>query len=146
MVIIWELIIYLKLINILLFVIKNGHIDYIRFWKKYNNYDNKLSYKYYKQVAINFNKFSLNEYIYTRNVNKDGYHRDNNLHIYKTNSFSKLSIYGTCLILKTNDMNSIFLNDIYYSEDNIFICDFINNDYFWLDSLIIDRQKEELLV
>ena len=111
-----------------------------------NNYDNKLSYKYYKQVAINFNKFSLNEYIYTRNVNKDGYHRDNNLHIYKTNSFSKLSIYGTCLILKTNDMNSIFLNDIYYSEENIFICDFINNDYFWLDSLIIDRQKEELLV
>ena len=111
-----------------------------------NNYDNKLSYKYYKQVAINFNKFSLNEYIYTRNVNKDGYHRDNNLHIYKTNSFSKLSIYGTCLILKTNDMNSIFLNDIYYSEDNIFICDFINNDYFRLDSLIIDGQKGELLV
>lgn len=110
------------------------------------DYDMLASYKYYQRFAIPFNKISLNEYIYNLNKKNINYQRDNNTHIIYNEKYNKLLINNSCMILKTNDIYSIFLNDINTQLDNIFICDFKNKDYFWLDSLNKDRQNNLSLV
>ena len=104
-------------------------------------YDMLISYKYYKKFAVEFNKLAINEYIYNINKKHTNYQRDNNVHLIQNENYNRLTINTTCMILKTNDIYSIFLNDLNMYLDNIFICDFKNNDYFWLDSLNKDRQN-----
>lgn len=110
------------------------------------DYDTLISYKYYKKFAVEFNKLAINEYIYNMNKKNRNYQRDNNIHILNNDNFNKLTINNTCIILKTNDIYSVFLNDLNSYLDNIFICDFKNKDYFWLDSLNKDRQNNLSLV
>lgn len=104
------------------------------------DYDMLASYKYYRKFALSFNKLAINEYIYNQNKNSQYYQRDNNVHIIKNDKYNKLTINESCLVLKTDDIYSIFLNDLNSYLDNIFICDFKNNDYFWLETLNKDRQ------
>ncbi len=104
------------------------------------DYDMLASYKYYRKFALPFNKLAINEYIYNQNKNSQYYQRDNNVHIIKNDKYNKLTINESCLVLKTDDIYSIFLNDLNSYLDNIFICDFKNNDYFWLETLNKDRQ------
>jgi len=114
----------------------------------YNSRDYNLlnSYRYYQKFAKKFDKMFLNDYIY--NLNKDNYNysRDNSIHIIKNDKNNKLIINSTCLILRTDDIYSVFLNDLNECLDNIFVCDFKNKDYFWLESLNLDRQKTRSLV
>ena len=110
------------------------------------DYDMLISYKYYKKFALEFNKLAINEYIYNINKKNNKYYRDNNIHIINNDNYNKLKVNSSCLILKTNDIYSVFLNDLNEYLDNIFICDFKNKDYFWLDSLNNDRQNNISLV
>ena len=110
------------------------------------DYDMLISYKYYKKFAIEFNKLAINEYIYKINKKNKNYHRDNNIHILNNDKYNKLTVNNTCIMLKTNDIYSVFLNDLSSYLDNIFICDFKNKDYFWLESLNKDRQNNLSLV
>lgn len=109
-------------------------------------YDELLSYRYYKKFAIEFNKLALNEYIYNINKSSQNYTRDNNIHFLNNGKYNILTITSTCLILKTNDIYSVFLNDLNSTLDNIFVCDLKNKDYFWLDLLNKDRQNNLSLV
>lgn len=110
------------------------------------DYDMLISYKYYQKFALEFNKLTINEYIYNINKKNIRYNRDNNTHIILNEKYNKLIVNSTCLILKTDDIYSVFLNDLHVYLDNIFICDFKNKDYFWLDSLNKDRQNNLTLV
>ena len=110
------------------------------------DYDMLFSYKYYQKFAVPFNKLSLNEYIYSINKTNSNYHRDNNVHIINNDNYNKLTVNSTCIMLKTDDIYSVFLNDLNEYADNIFICDFKNQDYFWLESLNKDRQNNLSLV
>lgn len=110
------------------------------------DYDMLLSYKYYQRFALLLNKLSTNEYIYNLNKKNNNYMRDNNIHIIHNGKYNKLIVNSTCLILTTNDIYSIFLNDLNNCFENLFICDFENKDYFWLESLNKDRQNNYSLV
>ena len=110
------------------------------------DYDMLLSYKYYKKFAIEFNKLAINEYFYNLNKTNENYYRDNNIHIINNDKYNKLTVNNTCIMLKTDDIYSVFLNDLNVYLDNIFVCDFKNKDYFWLESLNKDRQKDLSLV
>ena len=110
------------------------------------DYDMLSSYKYYKKFAVEFNKLAINEYIYNLNKTNVYYHRDNNVHIINNDKYNKLTVNDTCIILKTDDIYSLFLNDLNVYLDNIFVCDFKNHDYFWLESLNKDRQNVPSLV
>ena len=110
------------------------------------DYDMLSSYKYYQKFALPFNKLSINEYIYNLNKKNLNYSRDNNIHIINNEKYNKLLINNACMILKTNDIYSVFLNDLNMYLENIFICDLKNKDYFWLDSLNKDRQNNLSLV
>ena len=105
-----------------------------------------ISYRYYKKFAVEFNKLAINEYIYNLNKTNKNYYRDNNIHIINNDKYNKLTVNTTCIMLKTDDIYSVFLNDLNVCFDNIFICDFKNKDYFWLESLNKDRQKDLSLV
>ncbi len=109
-------------------------------------YDMLMSYKYYQKFALEYNKLAINEYIYSINKKNPNYKRDNNVHLIINEKYNKLIVNSTCIILKTNDIYSVFLNDLHVYLDNIFICDFKNKDYFWLDSLNKDRQNNLSLV
>ena len=109
-------------------------------------YDMLISYKYYKKFAVEFNKLAINEYIYKLNKNNKNYYRDNNMHIINNDKYNRLIVNTKCLMLKPDDIYSIFLNDLSAYLDNVFICDFKNKDYFWLDSLNKDRQNNLSLV
>ncbi len=110
------------------------------------DYDMLVSYKYYKKFATEFNKLLVNEYIYKLNKESKYYSRDNNIHIINNDKYNKLTVNTTCIILKTDDIYSVFLNDLNTEFTNIFVCDFKNKDYFWLDSLNKDRQIAPSLV
>ena len=110
------------------------------------DYDMLISYRYYKKFALEFNKLSVNEYIYNINKGNNNYYRDNDIHILNNDNYNKLKVNSACLILKTNDIYSVFLNDLSEYLDNVFICDFKNKDYFWLESLNKDRQNKLSLV
>ena len=99
------------------------------------DYDMLSSYRYYKRFAIEFDKKIVNDYIYSINKTNKLYYRDNSTHILNNDNYNKLVISNSCLILRTDDMYSLFLQDISNYTDNIFICDFKNKDYFWLDNL-----------
>lgn len=113
-----------------------------------NNYDMILSYKIYEQVAIVFNKEEFNKYLKNIYSLNNYYLTNKSSHIYSNNNeYSKLVVNNSNLKIKTNVNNPIFFKDIVNYTDNIFVCDFINKDYFWLDKIIKnDRQNDEIKV
>lgn len=68
----------------------------------------------------------------------DGYQNYDNKHTYHDyykRESSKLVVYKSYLVLKTNYPVSIFLEKL-NKIAHLFICDFQNNDYFWLCELM----------
>jgi len=111
-------------------------------------YDMVLTYKIYEQIALTFNKGKFNDYLVSIYNENKYYHKNNNIHIYTDNyEYTKLVVTNSNLKIKSNISNPIFLKDINDCFDNIFICDFINKDYFWLDKVIKkDRQNDKMIV
>lgn len=67
----------------------------------------------------------------------DGYSIYNNIHQYTnyyTDEVSKLTIYNSYMVLKSNVNNSSFFKEL-INIPNLFIIDFDAEDYFWLSSL-----------
>lgn len=106
---------------------------------KMNKSDLVLGYKFFEQFAHFFNKQSVNEYIYNNYKNNVTYIKNINRHIINDrfrNEFSSLIVYNSHIKLKTNLDISDFLKSINRYESNLFVCDFKNHDYFWLDNIV----------
>ena len=83
-----------------------------------------------KEMDIKLFKKYQDNYFYTKFKN---IHQVNN--IYKKEE-SKLEVHKHFLLLKSTIIHPVFLNDL-KEDPNIFLCDFENKDYFWLDLLAI---------
>ena len=106
---------------------------------KMNKTDLVLGYKFFEQFANFFNKNSVNEYIFNKYKDSITYIKNINRHIINDryrNEFSNLIVYNSHIKIKTNTDISIFLNALCEYENNLFVCDFNNHDYFWLDNII----------
>ena len=106
---------------------------------KINKRDVVLGYKFFNEFAIPFNKVKLNEYIYNIEKNNITYIKNINKHIINNrfrNEFSTLTVYNSHIILKTNNDISRFLYILSMYNDNLFVCDFHNQDYFWLSNIL----------
>ena len=79
------------------------------------DYDSIKAYHVLEEIANPFNKIMLNEYIYNEYKYKYGYKRKDNIHYLNATDKS---------ILRINNYNN-----------NLFVCDFENMDYFWLSKL-----------
>lgn len=101
-----------------------------------NKHNIVLSTNYYEQITTNFNKLFINNYIYANNKLDSYYYNKNNIHIISSREeYSKLMVSSYCLKLKTNLNYPTFFKNITTYSDNIFICDFENQDYFWLNKV-----------
>lgn len=92
----------------------------------------------YNTLVDRYNKNELNSFIFGKMKELDGYNKFENTHTfnsYYTNESSKLKIYNTYMILKSNVVSSHFLD---FLEDipNLFFIDFEKGDYFYLSNLI----------
>ena len=101
-----------------------------------NKHNIVLSSTYYEQITTNFNKLYINNYINANNKLDSYYYNKNNIHIISSrDEYSKLMVSSYCLKLKTNLNYPTFFKNITTYSDNIFICDFENQDYFWLNKV-----------
>ncbi len=115
-----------------LFVIKKEYYDYYQkkplflfdILKKLYYMQDDLNYgvSLYSQLCERINTFNLKYYL-----NKK-YHLDNEKTFYINKSFVELKY--TRIIIRTKHINII--NEFINYSKYIFVCDFINNDYFWL--------------
>ena len=97
----------------------------------------KIAYDLFSQIRDTFNKELLDNNIYEYYKNKYTYTKINNTHIindYYTDEKSKLTINPTYLLIRSTKQIPTFLRTI-TKKNNIFVCDFDNIDYFWLDEL-----------
>ena len=106
--------------------------------------------KYNKAVAISsiteitekFNKDFLKEYIYLEHKMDKHYCCKNYVHtILSDLEFSQLMESSFSLKLKTDLKYSSFFDDLNSFNDSIFVCDFVNQDYFWLNK-VVDYEKK----
>ena len=109
------------------------------------DYDSVKTYHILEEIANPFNKIMLNEYIYFEYKLKYGYKRKDNIHYLSTTERTTLRINNYNIKLETESNYSVFFNDISNYNNNLFVCDFENMDYFWLTKLS-SLQKDKLIV
>ncbi len=99
-----------------------------------------LSYfnNFFLQIRDTFNKEYLDNNIFEYYKNKYSYTKVNNIHMindYYTDEKSKLIINSSYLYIKSTKNMPTFLRAI-TKKESIFVCDFDNKDYFWLEELL----------
>lgn len=99
------------------------------------DFDMNITYRYFEQIAIPFNKNSINTYL--KNIDSYNYYNQGNVHYITENRVvvSKLIVSNCNLKLKTIGNYSYLFNVINDYANNIFVCDFDNKDYFWLNKI-----------
>ncbi len=97
----------------------------------------KLLYNEYFSFTDSINKNVLSNLVYNRMKEYDGYSIYNNIHSfnnYYTDEVSKLIIFNSFMILKSNIPNSTFFTEL-AKIPNIFVIDFESEDYFFLSNI-----------
>jgi len=112
------------------------------------NYDKFNSYRLYKQVVNTINKMLCNGYITKNHRLSYEYSCDNNTHFIKKKEEHSKMVISNVNIKIISDVNyPSFFDDINNYASNVFVCDFDNKDYFWLDKVVKTyRQKEVVSV
>ncbi len=115
----------------------------------YRTKDNSLikNYGIIEQIINPFNKIMINEYISYEYKFKYGYKREDNIHYLNNIENSIMTINNYNIKLKTSNNYSRFFDILNTYNDNLFVCDFENYDYFWLSKLKLSSlQSKELIV
>ncbi len=102
-----------------------------------NNDQIKIAYNFFSQIREYFNKDILDNNLYEHYKNKDNYSKINNTHMiydYFTKEKTKLIINKSYLYIKSTKDIPTFLK-VLSKKDHLFVCDFINKDYFWLEEI-----------
>lgn len=94
-----------------------------------------ISYRLFEQMAVAFNKTDINSKLYRRYAFDDNYIKTLNKHVLDNKvEKTKLTVYNTYIKIKTNKNITDFFK-VLSNEENIFVCDFNNKDYFWLSKV-----------
>lgn len=103
---------------------------------KYN--DVVLGYRLLDTVTTPFGTKKMNNYIYKNHNTEISYSKGNNEHIIR-NLYSEevtlLKVFNSHVKIKSNTNYSSFFDSIKDYNKNIFVCDFINRDYFWINKI-----------
>ena len=105
------------------------------------SYDSLNTYRNFETVAVPFNKIMLNDEFKL----KYGYKRNGNKHNLNTSENSTLQINNYNIKLITENNYSIFFKYLNNYNNNLFVCDFENMDYFWLCKLYNKKSSVELV-
>lgn len=99
------------------------------FNKIYESFDEEL----FRKVVVPFDKKQMNNYILSKHLEEFYYYKKNNVHFIDT-AFETATLYINNLFIKIESdkiLNS-FIRDLIDYEDDLFIMDFENKDFFWL--------------
>lgn len=105
----------------------------------YYQRESDLTYttNFFQQISDTFNKVLLDTNLFEYYKNQYTYTKVNNTHMindYYTKEKTKLIINKTYIYIKSTKEIPTFLKSI-NKKNNIFVCDFKNVDYFWLEQL-----------
>lgn len=93
----------------------------------------KSSYHLYKKLISPINKNVISGKIYKRNYTNENYDKVLDRHYIKDNDEeSTLYLYDSFIKIETNKNVPSFISAL--KDDDIFVCDFENKDYFWISS------------
>lgn len=107
-----------------------------------NDQDLINKFRLFEQITIPINKKIFNNYIMLKHRDDIFYTKNDNVHtIENDKEISILTINNTFLKIKSNKNINTFIKDIVDSKECLFIIDFKNKDYFW-----INEAKTRLLV
>ena len=107
-----------------------------------NDQDLINKFRLFEQITIPFNKRIFNNYVMLKHRDDIFYTKNDNVHtIENDKEISRLTINNTFLKIKSNKNINSFIKDIVDSKECLFIIDFKNKDYFW-----INEAKTRLLV
>lgn len=115
-----------------------ANILYKMFNEIYNSEDDDLinNFRLFEKITIPFNKRIFNNYIMLKHRDDLYYNKKENKHIInKDDEMTKLVVNTTHLKIKTNKNVNSFIKDIIDSKENVFVIDFENKDYFWLNEI-----------
>ena len=92
----------------------------------------------FKQIASPFDKSRINNLIFNESKNNDFYSKFHNVHRIQNKYLpedSMLVVNRAFLLLESNILKPSFFDDL-KENPNLFVCDFKNKDYFWLNELV----------
>ncbi len=95
-----------------------------------------LGYRLLGQVTKPFGIKKIDNFIYKRHFNELEYFRIDDGHMIKnlySDEITFLKAFNTHVKIKTNNNCSTFFNSIQEYDENIFVCDFENQDFFWIN-------------
>lgn len=106
---------------------------------KLDKKDFNLGLKLFEQLAVPIDYDKINKTLYKKYKDNDHYIKYRNVHKinnrYKPED-TKLTVNRVYLLLESNIIKPLFLKTLNIDND-LFVCDFENKDYFWLESLSI---------
>lgn len=107
-----------------------------------NDQDLINKFRLFEQITIPINKKIFNNYIMLKHRDDIFYTKNDNVHTVENDKeISRLTINNTFLKIKSNKNINTFIKDIVDSRECLFIIDFKNKDYFWVNEV-----KSKLLV
>ena len=102
------------------------------------NNDIVLGYRLLEQVTEPFGTRRTDKFIYKKHSDELEYSRLDDGHMIK-NLYSEeitfLKVFHSHVRIKTNNNYSSFFNSIQEYDENIFVCDFENQDFFWVNKI-----------
>lgn len=105
------------------------------------NNDIILGYRLLEQVTTPFGIKKANKFIYKNHYDELSYSRNENNHMIKnlySEEITLLKVFNSHVRIKSNVNYSSFFNSIRLYNKNIFVCDFENKDYFWIDKIKLE--------
>lgn len=115
-----------------------ANILYKMFSEIYNSNDEDLinNFRLFEQITIPFNKKIFNNYILLKHKDDLYYSKKDNKHLINSvDELSKLVVNTTHLKIKTNKNINSFIKDIIDTKESVFVVDFKNKDYFWINKI-----------
>ena len=109
----------------------------------FNKKEYRLAKKIYSRIIVPLNKKKIDNYILMNHMNDLYYTKNLNRHeLLSTFEESRLYIHNTYIKIITTNNISTFFKDIYSINNNYFVIDFNNKDYFYLDDLKVKLLAE----
>lgn len=131
-----------KINNEMAILMKNNPYNIFRSMEnifKMSKKEFSLGLNIYEQLIIPIDQNKLNRKIIMSYKDNDYYQKNYNVHSiynkYKPEE-TKLTVKNSYMLLESNVIKPSFLKELTYDK-NLFVCDFNNKDYFWVDELSI---------
>ena len=121
-----------------------SNILYKVFNEIYNSKEDDLinNFRLFEQITLPFNQKIFNNYILLKHGNDLYYSKKDCIHtINSAYELSRLTVNTTHLKIKTNKNINSFIKDIMDTKESVFVIDFKNKDYFWINEI----EKETLV-